>query len=146
MKKTLIMEHSKYRFEYEEGKEYDFRVLRGDEDVTREVKNNVLTDLFFETLNILEKHSKAIKAIFGLPESRTLIYNGVEYYEGDIVPAIHWQGAYSDVVEQMKDVTLSHIGEEFLELKSPDGKTRYIRPNWLIEKDITAAKEQEVER
>lgn len=59
-KKTLIMEHSKYWFEYEEGKEYDFRVFRGNEDVTELVKNNVLCDLFYETLGIKEKHAIAM--------------------------------------------------------------------------------------
>lgn len=51
-KKILKMEHSNYHFEYEDGKEYEARIFRYDEDVTDKVKNNIVMDLFYEILEM----------------------------------------------------------------------------------------------
>lgn len=53
-KKIIAMEHSKYRIEYVPGREWDYRVLRGDEDVTKMVQNNALTDVIFELMHYKE--------------------------------------------------------------------------------------------
>lgn len=51
-KKVLKMEHSKYSFEYEEGKEYNARIFRNDEDITDKMKNNLVMDLFYEIIEL----------------------------------------------------------------------------------------------
>lgn len=58
--KIFSMEHSKYTFVYPENKEYLVRVYRSygtphETDVTGNVFNNVLLDLFLEAVNLREK-------------------------------------------------------------------------------------------
>lgn len=54
MKIKITMEHSKYSIEYVPGREWDYHIMCGDEDVTNMVKNNVLTDVIFELMHYKE--------------------------------------------------------------------------------------------
>lgn len=45
--KTIHLEDSKYSIKYDPKKQYDFRIFRCGEDVTSELKSNVMFDLVF---------------------------------------------------------------------------------------------------
>lgn len=57
----LIMKHSKYQIRYEEGKEHAYRIYRCDKDVTDEMKNNLVSDLFYEILTQKETIERLTK-------------------------------------------------------------------------------------
>jgi len=52
---TLKIKDSKYHFEYEKDEEYNFKIFRYNEDITYEVKNNIIVDMFYA---LLDKESK----------------------------------------------------------------------------------------
>lgn len=47
MKKTIHLDSSKYTIEYNPKEQWNYRVKRFDEDVTKVLRSNVLNDLVF---------------------------------------------------------------------------------------------------
>ena len=43
--KIIHIEGSRYKIEYEPNQEWNFKILRGNEDVTRELKTNIMSDI-----------------------------------------------------------------------------------------------------
>ena len=54
----LNMPSSHYHIEYVEGKEWDYHIFRGKEDVTKELKNNLVSDMFYTMLEMQEKSNE----------------------------------------------------------------------------------------
>ena len=61
--KRLQITSSKYAVEYEEGKEYNYRIMRGNEDIGEHVKNNIVFDMFQMILNQQEEINELKKQI-----------------------------------------------------------------------------------
>ena len=51
--KTIHIEGSKYKIEYDPSKEWDFKILRGEEDLTKELKTNVMVDIIIHIIDNL---------------------------------------------------------------------------------------------
>ena len=51
--KTIHIEGSKYKIEYDPSKEWDFKILRGEEDLTKELKTNVMVDIMIHIIDNL---------------------------------------------------------------------------------------------
>ena len=51
--KTIHIEGSKYKIEYDPSKEWDFKILRGKEDLTKELKTNVMVDIMIHIIDNL---------------------------------------------------------------------------------------------
>lgn len=47
MLKVINIEASKYSIEYDPAKQWDYRIKRGSEDLSKELKTNVMNDLVF---------------------------------------------------------------------------------------------------
>lgn len=63
--KKLQITSSKYAVEYEEGKEYNYRILRGNEDMGEKVKNNIVFDMFQMLLNQQEEINELKEQLSG---------------------------------------------------------------------------------
>lgn len=66
MQKVINLESSKYHIEYDTDKEWDFQIFRGNENITQEMKNNLVIDMFY-TITAMQENTK---------ESKTIIKNG----------------------------------------------------------------------
>lgn len=55
MLKVINIEASKYSIEYDPAKQWDYRIKRGSEDLSKELKSNVMNDLVFCLTENLEK-------------------------------------------------------------------------------------------
>lgn len=55
MLKTINIEASKYSIEYDPAKQWDYRIKRGSEDLSKELKTNIMNDLVFYLTENLEK-------------------------------------------------------------------------------------------
>ena len=55
MLKTINIEASKYSIEYDPAKQWDYRIKRGSEDLSKELKTNVMNDLVFYLTENIEK-------------------------------------------------------------------------------------------
>ena len=51
--KTIHIEGSKYKIEYDPSKEWDFKILRGEEDLTKELKTKVMVDIMIHIIDNL---------------------------------------------------------------------------------------------
>lgn len=56
--KTIHIEGSRYKVEYETNKEWNFKILRGNEDVTRELKTNITSDIIGWLIENLEDNKE----------------------------------------------------------------------------------------
>ena len=55
MTKVINIEASKYSIEYNPAKQWDYRIKRGSEDLSKVIKTNVMNDLVFCLTENLEK-------------------------------------------------------------------------------------------
>ena len=55
MLKTINIEASKYSIEYDPAKQWDYHIKRGAEDLSKELKTNVMNDLVFYLTENIEK-------------------------------------------------------------------------------------------
>lgn len=55
MLKVINIEASKYSIEYDPDKQWDYHIKRGSEDLSKELKSNVMNDLVFCLIENLEK-------------------------------------------------------------------------------------------
>lgn len=55
MLKIINIEASKYSIEYDPVKQWDYHIKRGSEDLSKELKSNVMNDLVFCLIENLEK-------------------------------------------------------------------------------------------
>ena len=55
MSKVINIEASKYSIEYNPAKQWDYRIKRGSEDLSKVLKTNVMNDLVFCLTENLEK-------------------------------------------------------------------------------------------
>lgn len=55
MTKVINIEASKYSIEYNPAKQWDYRIKRGREDLSKELKSNVMNDLVFCLTENIEK-------------------------------------------------------------------------------------------
>ena len=55
MLKTINIEASKYSIEYDPAKQWDYRIKRGSEDLSKELKTNIMNDLVFYLTENIEK-------------------------------------------------------------------------------------------
>ena len=55
MTKVINIEVSKYSIEYNPAKQWDYRIKRGSEDLSKELKSNVMNDLVFCLTENIEK-------------------------------------------------------------------------------------------
>lgn len=55
MLKVINIETSKYSIEYDPAKQWDYRIKRGSEDLSKELKTNVMNDLVFCLTENIEK-------------------------------------------------------------------------------------------
>ena len=55
MTKVINIEASKYSIEYNPAKQWDYRIKRGNEDLSKELKSNVMNDLVFCLTENIEK-------------------------------------------------------------------------------------------
>ena len=55
MTKVINIEASKYSIEYNPAKQWDYRIKRGSEDLSKVLKTNVMNDLVFCLTENLEK-------------------------------------------------------------------------------------------
>ena len=55
MLKVINIEASKYSIEYDPAKQWDYRIKRGNEDLSKELKSNVMNDLVFYLTENIEK-------------------------------------------------------------------------------------------
>lgn len=55
MTKIISIEASKYSIEYDPAKQWDYRIKRGSEDLSKVLKTNVMNDLVFCLIENLEK-------------------------------------------------------------------------------------------
>lgn len=55
MTKIISIEASKYSIEYDPAKQWDYRIKRGSEDLSKILKTNVMNDLVFCLTENLEK-------------------------------------------------------------------------------------------
>ena len=51
---TLAIPFSKYSIRYDKRREWDYRIMREDEDLTDMLKNNLVDDLVFNMINPTE--------------------------------------------------------------------------------------------
>ena len=54
----IKMEHSKYRIVYDKKRQWEYKVMRGNENVTRTVRNNAMDDVVYELMNIREMQGR----------------------------------------------------------------------------------------
>lgn len=55
MLKVINIEASKYSIEYDPAKQWDYRIKRDAEDLSKELKTNVMNDLVFYLTENIEK-------------------------------------------------------------------------------------------
>ena len=55
MPKVINIEASKYSIEYDPAKQWDYRIKRGSEDLSKVLKTNVMNDLVFCLTENIEK-------------------------------------------------------------------------------------------
>lgn len=55
MTKIINVEASKYSIEYDPAKQWDYRIKRGSEDLSKVLKTNVMNDLVFCLTENIEK-------------------------------------------------------------------------------------------
>ena len=55
MLKLINIEASKYSIEYDPAKQWDYRIKRGSEDLSKELKTNIMNDLVFCLTENIEK-------------------------------------------------------------------------------------------
>lgn len=55
MLKVINIEASKYSIEYDPAKQWNYRIKRGSEDLSKELKTNVMNDLVFCLTENIEK-------------------------------------------------------------------------------------------
>ena len=55
MLKVINIEASKYSIEYDPAKQWDYRIKRGSEDLSKELKTNIMNDLVFCLTENIEK-------------------------------------------------------------------------------------------
>lgn len=55
MTKVINIEASKYSIEYDPAKQWAYRIKRGNEDLSKELKSNVMNDLVFCLTENIEK-------------------------------------------------------------------------------------------
>lgn len=53
--KTLKIQNSKYGFLYTEGREFDYTITRNGENVTQDLKYNIVSDMFYNLLSNAEQ-------------------------------------------------------------------------------------------
>ena len=53
--KTLNIQNSKYGFQYEEGKEFNYTITRCGENVTKDLNYNIVSDMFYNLLSNAEQ-------------------------------------------------------------------------------------------
>lgn len=56
--KIIHIEGSRYKIEYEPNQEWNFKILRGNEDVTRELKTNITSDIIGWLIENLEDNKE----------------------------------------------------------------------------------------
>lgn len=67
--KRLQIANSKYAIEYEEGKEYNYKVMRWNEAMEESVKNNIVFDMFQMILEQQEEIDTLKKQLFEFQQS-----------------------------------------------------------------------------
>lgn len=55
MTKIISIESSKYSIEYDPTKQWDYCIKRGNEDLSKELKSNIMNDLVFCLTENIEK-------------------------------------------------------------------------------------------
>lgn len=55
MLKVINIEASKYSIEYDPAKQWDYHIKRGSEDLSKELKSNIMNDLVFCLIENIEK-------------------------------------------------------------------------------------------
>ncbi len=55
MLKVINIENSKYSIEYDPAKQWDYHIKRGIDDLSKELKTNVMNDLVFYLTENIEK-------------------------------------------------------------------------------------------
>ena len=61
MKKTYNIPHSNYHIEYDTDKEWDYKIFRHNEDVTHDLKYNIISDMFYDILRLQSELNCAMK-------------------------------------------------------------------------------------
>ena len=56
--KTIIIEDSKYKIKYNPNEIWNFKIFQGNEDVTKELKFNVMSDI---VINLIENIENGIR-------------------------------------------------------------------------------------
>ena len=56
--KIIHIEGSRYKIEYEPNQEWNFKILRGNEDVTQELKTNITSDIIGWLIENLEDNKE----------------------------------------------------------------------------------------
>ena len=56
--KTIQIESSKYTIQYDKDKPWDFKIFQNDEDVTRELKTNAMSDIIYWLIENLEDNKE----------------------------------------------------------------------------------------
>lgn len=56
--KTIIIEDSKYKIEYDPNEIWNFKIFQGNEDVTKELKFNAMSDI---VINLIENIENGIE-------------------------------------------------------------------------------------
>ena len=56
--KIIHIEGSRYKVEYEPNQEWNFKILRGNEDVTRALKTNITSDIIGWLIENLEDNKE----------------------------------------------------------------------------------------
>ena len=106
--KTLKIANSKYSIEYEENKEFNYRIKRCDEDVTQGLNYNIVSDMFYNLLSNSEQ-LESIKSNLlriadeGIPAGT--IQN--EYFKRGIMTALELVNTITDPDQEIRPENLS---------------------------------------
>lgn len=85
MRKIQLTKDGDYSIHYDREKEWDFRIFRKGEDVTKELKNNLVIEMFY---CLLERTSESNECLFINPENTRYITtpNGdYQFIDGELV-------------------------------------------------------------
>lgn len=108
MMKRLQIANSKYSIEYEENKEFDYRIKRCDEDVTQGLNYNIVSDMFYNLLSNNEQ-LESIKSNLlriadeGIPAGTIQD----EYFKRGILTALELVNTITDLEQEIRPEDLS---------------------------------------
>ena len=88
----LKMDHSKYSFKYSKGEEYKARIFRYDEDITDEMSNNLVMDLFYEIIELRSRNAElegSLNAVYSeIDDIKDLIRKTISVSKGEEVDGV----------------------------------------------------------